>query len=257
MTTEAPARDWLLVSEQFLSHQGEGPSTGRLAKFLRLGGCNQACHWCDTPYSWVYDDRHVALHDSGKKYNPAEELKRHQIGEITEWLATPPFAPLCVITGGEPMLQRDQLERMISAANEELNYRFEIETAGTIHPGPLLLFQNVDYNVSPKLASSGNPYKLRYQPEVLRAFAESWATFKFVVDTRKGMTAEVRDDISEIRRIIRDCEIPPRNVWLMPCGTISREVVDGMRVLAPVAAESGWNVSTRLHILAYENQRGI
>ena len=36
--------------------QGEGPDTGRRCSFLRLGHCNLACDWCDTPYTWD-DDR--------------------------------------------------------------------------------------------------------------------------------------------------------------------------------------------------------
>ena len=49
--------DLLEVSEIFgLTIQGEGPSVGRRAVFLRLRRCNLACDWCDTRYTWDKND---------------------------------------------------------------------------------------------------------------------------------------------------------------------------------------------------------
>ena len=66
MTFEEKAVRLLNVNEIFgPTIQGEGPHTGRLVGFLRLAGCNLACSWCDTPYSWDWT-----------KYDKAEESKR-------------------------------------------------------------------------------------------------------------------------------------------------------------------------------------
>ena len=46
----------LKVSEIFASIQGEGPSAGAAAVFLRLAGCNLRCHWCDTKYTWDWQN---------------------------------------------------------------------------------------------------------------------------------------------------------------------------------------------------------
>src|SRR4029450_7825218 len=55
----------LVVSEVFgPTFQGEGPSVGRRAGFVRLGRCNLDCSWCDTPYTWDWE-----------RHDPAVELR--------------------------------------------------------------------------------------------------------------------------------------------------------------------------------------
>ena len=74
------------VSEIFLSLQGEGPSAGTPAHFIRLQGCDVGCHWCDTKYSWDL---------AGGREHSAEAAC-----DEAEMLGA---APLLVITGGEPL----------------------------------------------------------------------------------------------------------------------------------------------------------
>ncbi|HQG53675.1 MAG TPA: 7-carboxy-7-deazaguanine synthase QueE, partial [Bacteroidales bacterium] len=45
----------LPLVEEFYSIQGEGYHTGKPAYFIRLGGCDTGCHWCDSPYTWNPD----------------------------------------------------------------------------------------------------------------------------------------------------------------------------------------------------------
>src|SRR5437867_4839968 len=106
----------------------------------------------------------------------------------------------------------------------------EVETAGTI--APALDAGLVDrWNVSPKLASSGNPLERRYKPDVLRAFdATGRAVFKFVV-TAPG-------DLDEIAGIVSECALS--NVWVMPEGTDPETLRDRFTWLAPAAIERGW-----------------
>ena len=42
----------LPVMEHFYTLQGEGHHTGKAAYFIRLGGCDVGCHWCDVKESW-------------------------------------------------------------------------------------------------------------------------------------------------------------------------------------------------------------
>jgi 7-carboxy-7-deazaguanine synthase len=245
-------RDWLLVSETFTTLQGEGPSAGQFAHFIRLGGCNLHCRWCDTPYTWAFDKRHADFHDSGKQYNPTTELRMVTITDLVQEILET-YPPLCVITGGEPMLQYDQLYEVIRQVSEQSETRFEIETAGTVPPGNLMNAGTVDFNVSPKLQDSGNPLSKRYLPNVLKLLEQAGAIFKFVIPP----PPDSRDALKEVERIQDECAIPDYRMWLMPCGTTQDEVLRGIRGLAPVAIKNGWNVSTRLHVEIWGDKRGV
>ncbi|HEV2175272.1 MAG TPA: 7-carboxy-7-deazaguanine synthase QueE [Nitrospira sp.] len=248
------ARDWLLINEQFTAPQGEGPYMGRPAFWLRLGGCNLACRWCDTPDTWVFDERHVAAHDAHIKYDPRHTLHRATISSLVKQFVNHPLRRYA-ITGGEPLLQLEGVSQLISGVNE-LTYDpfFEIETAGTIAPGELAEYENVWFNVSPKLASSGNPLAKRRIAPALSAFNDGSSCFKFVVDTRDP--DQWRLDIEEVYEIIDEVGIPHGRVWLMPCGVTESEVIFGMRQLEEVVVKNGWNLSSRLHVLMHGSERG-
>lgn len=74
------------VLEEFYSVQGEGFHTGKAAYFLRVGGCDLGCRWCDSKESWNVDEH---------SYIPVQEI-------IDRIQKTP--ARTVVVTGGEPML---------------------------------------------------------------------------------------------------------------------------------------------------------
>lgn len=80
----------LPVMEHFYTIQGEGAHSGRPAYFVRLGGCDVGCHWCDVKESW---DMHA---------HP-----QFPVSEITGWITSTP-ARACVITGGEPLMHNLQ-----------------------------------------------------------------------------------------------------------------------------------------------------
>src|SRR5579862_9578896 len=91
----------LPVMEAFYTIQGEGFHQGRAAYFIRLGGCDVGCVWCDVKESWE-ENRHPrisidhivseALRESG-----TESL----LAEVNMAIGIPPIA---VVTGGEPMM---------------------------------------------------------------------------------------------------------------------------------------------------------
>src|SRR5437016_1796340 len=117
----------LVVSEIFgPTFQGEGPSLGRRCVFLRLGGCNLHCRWCDTPYTWDWTGR------NGVAYEPRKELQPMDPMAVWESLRSL-GAETLVISGGEPMLQQASLLPLLDrTVNAE--WWVEIETAGTIAP---------------------------------------------------------------------------------------------------------------------------
>ncbi|WP_245193372.1 7-carboxy-7-deazaguanine synthase QueE [Amycolatopsis alba] len=234
----APDRD-LVVNETFgPTFQGEGPSTGRYAHFIRLFGCHLSCTWCDTPHT----------HDP-TRYDLTAEQRILSIDDILSWLAAAPV-DLLVITGGEPMLQPRVLERLLLAIRDRslaTDIEIEIETSGTIPPTDLLTAAATRFNVSPKLAHSGLRRHQRIRPAVLRHLAGTGkAVWKFVVQ-------EI-DDLDEVQELTEAYDLHP--VWIMPEGTDSSTVLTRMRLLAEPVLSRRWHLSPRLHTLLWENDRG-
>jgi 7-carboxy-7-deazaguanine synthase len=100
----------MMIAEIFRSIQGEGKSQGYPCTFLRLAGCNLRCYWCDTTYA----------QGKGTVKNEAEILQ-----EIEGLKGK----RIC-ITGGEPLLQGEQLLPLVKVLGEK-GYDIEIETNGT------------------------------------------------------------------------------------------------------------------------------
>ncbi|BBG00364.1 7-carboxy-7-deazaguanine synthase QueE [Pseudonocardia saturnea] len=230
-----PGASELLVSEVFgPTLQGEGPSAGRAAVFLRLGMCNLACAWCDTSYTW---DR--SSHDL------AAELRTTAVVDLVRDVLSR-AAPLVVVTGGEPLLQRTTLlsfVRAVSAAGR----RVEFETSGSVAPGGLATL--VDrFVVSPKLSNSRQSERARLRWGVLHEFAALRSTeFKFVVSSPS--------DLAEVDEIAARLALAPQRIWVMPEGTTREAVIDGLAALAPGVNRRGWSLSGRMHVLLWGNER--
>lgn len=96
--------------EHFHTIQGEGFHQGRPAYFIRLGGCDVGCVWCDVKESW-----------------DASAHPRYGINEIASFVKNA-GATIAVITGGEPLMHN--LDELTAALRAE-GIRTHIETSGT------------------------------------------------------------------------------------------------------------------------------
>ena len=230
--------------EIFASLQGEGPSAGKPCAFIRLSRCNLACHWCDTAYTWRFtgDNR---PHRSGLAYDRAA----NQVTLSEEDAATRIAAlgkPRLVITGGEPLLQAPALARMLALLP---GMAIEIETNGTVAPPPALDALVHQYNVSPKLAHSGNPADLALIPERLAHWAaEPRAFLKFVI-------AEP-SDVEEVLGLASQFAIPRERIYLMAEGTDPATLAAREHWLAQLCLDRNLTLSKRLHIELYGDERG-
>jgi organic radical activating enzyme len=131
----------LPVMEHFYTLQGEGFYQGQAAYFVRLGGCDVGCVWCDVKESWNRDNHPLI---------PIEDL----VQNITD---TP--ASIAVITGGEPLLH--DLTELTSQLKKQ-GIRTHIETSGS---SPLS--GNWDWiTLSPKKFKAPLPEVLSYANEL-------------------------------------------------------------------------------------------
>ena len=201
LATQAPGEP-----EIFASVQGEGPSAGMPCTFLRLSRCNLACVWCDTAYTWHFagDER---PHRDGVEFDRKANQLTLDEEEVAARITTLGQKRL-VITGGEPLLQAPALARLLELLPD---VTVEIETNGTTKANPSLDIRIDQFNVSPKLAHSGNPADLALIPERLDAYAtDPRAWFKFVIAAPADL-----DEVLALRdryRFKRD------HVFLMPEG---------------------------------------
>ncbi len=234
--------------EIFASVQGEGPSAGMPVAFVRLSRCNLACVWCDTAYTWHFEgsaNKPEHEHRDGVTYDRKANQVTLDPADVAERIAALGQKRL-VITGGEPLLQAPALAELIAALPD---MTFEIETNGTVE-APARLDIHIDqYNVSPKLAHSGNPAELALIGARLDAYAlDSRAFFKFVIASPQ--------DVEEVLALQRAHAIPPSRIFLMPEGTDSDTLRKREEWLVPLCLKHGYRLSDRLHIHLFGDTRG-
>jgi organic radical activating enzyme len=211
---------------------------------MRLSRCNLACTWCDTAYTWRFEGDNRP-HRDGVAYGRAANQVTLSEEEVAARIAAL-GKPRLVVTGGEPLLQAPALARMLALLP---GMAIEIETNGTVAPPPALDALVDQYNVSPKLAHSGNPAELALIPERLRHWAaEPRACFKFVV-------AEPAD-AAEVLMLAAACGLPRERIWLMAEGTDGATLAARESWLAQLCLEHNLTLSKRLHIELYGDTRG-
>jgi 7-carboxy-7-deazaguanine synthase len=152
----------LQLAEIFYSVQGEGTWTGTPAVFVRLAGCNLSCSFCDTDYSLKF------------------------LASVEDVVARVRLeggaCPLVILTGGEPLAQREALA-LIDALRAD-GRRVHIESNGTLPtdlPDDVWLTVSPKERLSPEMARRANEAKLivdgRVPEEWIGAFGETTPLF--------------------------------------------------------------------------------
>ncbi|MBL4931239.1 putative 7-carboxy-7-deazaguanine synthase QueE [Clostridium paridis] len=130
------------VIEKFLSIDGEGPTAGELATFIRFGGCNLACSWCDTAYSIPKSVKGEPL----TKEDIYKYIKDNGTKNVT-------------LTGGEPLIQ-EGIEELIDFLSKDKELLIHIETNGSIPVYKYEKIDNVIFILDYKLPSSNMEQKM-------------------------------------------------------------------------------------------------
>lgn len=222
--------------EIFVSIQGEGVTAGVPSVFLRLAACNLHCTWCDTKYTWDWT-----------AYDPKVETAQWPAEELASQITA--LAPRnLVLTGGEPLLQQRELTPLLGTL-VDFGFRIEVETNGTLCPTNEVAGRVAQWNVSPKLAGSGNAADERLQQGALAWFAgQPEAYFKFVV------TGEA--DLKEACCLVSRYGVPADRVLLMPEGAEPAALLERSRWLADRCTQLGFRFALRQHILLWGEKRG-
>lgn len=230
--------------------QGEGAVIGLPTVFIRLGGCDYHCSWCDSLYAVEaqYKDTWVPM-------SPIEVLERIRT------LALPPM--LITLSGGNPALHR--LSTLIEGGHD-LGYKFAIETQGSRIPSWAARLDHI--TLSPKPPSSGMVTNWTW--------LERWIEIATQNDILRCLKVVVFDDVDyEYARKVRELA----QKWDCPmyaqAGTSNpysqTETIDALNIfreailsrtdwLGQKIIADGWydvRVLPQLHALLYGAKRGV
>lgn len=199
------------VVEVFESVQGEGYNTGKEVVFLRFGGCNLKCPWCDTPYLRF------------------ERLDEEAI--VAQVAALAPKA--LILTGGEPLIQ-EGLEALLIRF-KELGYWLGVETNGVVAP-PAAWLRRIDYlAVSPKAL-----YASLYDDERMVTRADE---VRIVVDGEtRAFCEDMRNRVDAAHYFLSPCE--REGVFNV------EEAIRLLGVLNRGRRQGKWQLSLQTHKLA-------
>ena len=195
------AGDKLFVTSIFYTLQGEGPYRGEPAVFVRLAKCNLACSFCDTYFDggdWLsYEELEARVWKAVEGY----------FGEVPGWFSDKVGL---VITGGEPMLQKN-----LGTFLEQVNHKFaftQIESNGTVWQD---LPASTTLVCSPKcLEKDGKPVKyLKPNTDVM----ERADCLKFV------MSADPDSPYSTIPDWAHEYAAEGKKVFISPMNIYNRE----------------------------------
>ena len=259
--------DKLVISEKFLSHQGEGRTAGKLAYFIRLAGCNLTCGinhdtfskakkegWTQEQIveakasnaSWVCDTMSTWMDGQSKTF---EELlfELNLDGFIKAMLD----GANLIITGGEPLLwQKNIIKFLRFLSHNGISPNIEVETNGTVLPSAEVDAFVSYWNVSPKLSSSAMPEGKRIVNESLEYFSRNEKSiFKFVIGRA--------EDLIEVLELVSTFSIEKRKVWLMPAASSIEELLSRNKLVAELALKHGFNFTSRLQVEIYNKTTGV
>lgn len=217
------------IIEKFISIDGEGPTAGELAVFIRFQGCNLRCSWCDTVYS--FESENITETLSGIQIY--EYIKSTKVKNVT-------------LTGGEPLIQHGICD-LLELLNNDLELKVHIETNGSIDIEPFKTkYKNISFIVDYKLPKSDMTHTMN---ENNLSCVDKNDVYKFVVASISDL--EGANDI--IKKYNLDLKT---NVYLSPVfgSIVLSDIVDFMKdnLLNNVVFQ------VQLHKIVWdENERGV
>ena len=221
----------LPVIEQFISLDGEGPTAGELAYFVRFNDCNLRCSWCDTVYSW--DGTSPIVHKTPQAIY--DDIKASGVKNVT-------------LTGGEPLIQQNIIP-LLKLLAEDSSLCIHIETNGAVNIAPVRAAcpaENIHYILDYKLPTSA------MESHMCMANLEQVTAsdvYKFVIASEEDLARTI--EIIKQYTLEETCQ-----VFLSPV----REQIDPLVIVDAMKAHCMNNVRLQLQlhkILWPKEMRGV
>lgn len=230
--------------------QGEGAQIGRPTVFVRFGGCDYRCSWCDSLYAVLPEYRQTWV-----------QMSAERILQEVALLASPPY--LITLSGGNPALW--DLAGLIQLGQTD-GYSFTMETQGSVRKS---WFSHLDHLcVSPKPPSSGMETDWEALADVF-ATAPADTICKVVVFDNTDPVSGRNDDWKFVRRVREFLVVRPMIPLYLQVGNTNptqKEQADPLQMLrdlewlANKVIAEGWpdvRVLPQLHALMWGNKRGV
>lgn len=248
--------------------QGEGYLAGVPSLFIRLSGCNLRCIWqmdsggysrCDTTYASFHPDHTIEM-----ETDKVVQWVKFNLNNLRH----------VVITGGEPLLQKNALTELCQQLKTELQVHITLETNGTLFDADLAAWVDL-FSISPKLSNSSpdaeklafyklpltGPYQLhqnrRRNIGVLQSYidlcrkTEKQLQLKFVVGKQRDALEIHADYLSHLNHF------KTSEVLLMPLGATREELAETSPMVLSMAIANGWRFSPRIHIELFGSISGV
>jgi 7-carboxy-7-deazaguanine synthase len=219
----------LNLVEIFASAQGEGPYVGASTIFVRLGGCDLRCSWCDSPGTWR-PAKKWRLEPRPGTAEFVEQANPATLDQVSDALARLDASAyrFVSVTGGEPLLQATAVEA-IGKMVRDLSPRFLLETHGLAVEAMRQVRSQVDVvSMDWKLAkdvrfadatiAAETPSFHEQHEEFLVAALEACEVYVKVVVTAETQIAELEEIAKRIRNI--NAEVPLILQPVTPIGKI-------------------------------------
>lgn len=230
--------------------QGEGKLTGYPHILIRLSGCRLRCSFkdsiCDTPYS---------------SYNA--EHGKYTLQDLKNLCENNSSIKYAMITGGEPMIHSTLLQNLCDILHS-YNMYVTIETCGSDYVktnADLISLSPKLNNSTPKLSNSINQEMINRHEN----FRKNYSAMKLLIQNQndnnkdyqlKFVISDIKD-IEEIKNIQNILEVPNNFVFLMPEGIYVEQIMEGQKKLYDICMKEKYNLSDRLHIRMFGNQREV
>lgn len=215
----------LWIQEVFYTLQGEGPFIGEPSVFVRTGGCNLRCHWCDTDFE-------------SSAWHPSLEELLARIDALR-----PPVCDLVVLTGGEPL--RQNVVPLVHALLGR-GLRIQVETNGTLWLPDL---SDCFADAGPRLTIVCSPKT----PSLHADLVPRVAVFKYVLaagetDPEDGLPAVSTQIRGQEARLFRAPAGAAVTVMPRDDGDAAKNAAN-LKACTEVALARGYRMSVQLHKL--------
>lgn len=227
--------------------QGEGPLIGRPTVFVRTGGCDYRCSWCDTLYA-------VLPEYAGDWQTMTEAEILDEVAALTGG------RPILIsLSGGNPAMQ--PLAPLI-AAGRAAGHGFSLETQASL---PRAWFADLDWLLlSPKPPSSGETLDWQALADCRRQAGAAKVILKVTVfdETDYRFARQVAERHPDLPFTLQvGNRAPEQTAWEgTPAAPDEADLKARFRWLVARVAEDGWYEATvlpQLHVYAWGNERGV